>query len=97
MTTNNNPEFVPTVILPDGTTSPWTGSHALEDLQECVGGFVQFVDLDEGQVLIFDEESKLKGKPRNHVATELAAPFLFVGDFVAGTALLTHNDFLEDA
>jgi len=60
---------------------------ALERLQELVGGYIQIVYLDNGQMLVMNEDAK-PINPKNEWATRLASKFIFAGDYVAGPAVL---------
>lgn len=42
------------------------------DLQKAVGGYVEIVTLPSGNVLAMDEEGRLKAKPVNRLASEVA-------------------------
>ena len=81
-----------TVLHIDGTqtmvtpTSP--PAFSLEELQAMVGGWLEVVYLPDGNLLVIDEEGKLKNYPRNEQATRLAASRLFRGDYIAGTAVI---------
>lgn len=54
---------------------------SLKQMQELVGGYVEFVYLNE-KVLIVNEEGLLFGLPRNNQATEIA------GHPIVGDAIL---------
>jgi len=61
----------------------------LDELQAFVGGYIEFVTLDEeGLFLCINEEGKLHGLPRNPLATAYVAPYLRDGDCIVGPALL---------
>lgn len=57
-------------------------------LQGHVGGYIEFVDLGLAGSLVVNEEGKLHGLPRNRLATWLASPRLWGGDYIAGAAVL---------
>lgn len=63
-------------------------SFTLAELQTLVGGYIQMVYTHDDQVMMLDEEGKLKGKAINHVATtHFCEPHqdVIVGDAVIGT------------
>lgn len=60
----------------------------LKWLQEQVGGYIEFVDLGTAGSLVVNEEGKIHGLPRNRLATWLASPRLWGGDYIAGPAVL---------
>jgi len=54
------------------TVTPTSGStFKLEEMQEFVGGYIQLVHASNGDVIVLDEEGKIKEKPINRIATEL--------------------------
>ncbi|CAQ03354.1 DUF3846 domain-containing protein [Clavibacter sepedonicus] len=65
--------------------------HLLAQLQEAVGGTIEVLEVTPACDLVIDEEGKLKGYPRNSVATALAEALdigLAPGDYIAGPAVL---------
>ena len=62
-------------VKPDGK------KFSLRKLQELVGGDIEIVPYGS-EMVVCDEEGKLKGRPLNHVATRRYGRFLdpFVGD-----------------
>jgi hypothetical protein len=68
----------------------------LDELQAFVGGYIEFVFLDDGLILCINEEGKLKELPRNPQATAYAAPYLREGDYIAGPALLLTSEEAGD-
>ena len=72
------------LIRPNGSETlrePAQGeSFTLEELQALVGGYIEIVRrLPDGQLMVVDEEGRMKGKPPNGVASRLAGQFI-VGD-----------------
>ncbi len=45
--------------------------RGLESKQELVGGLIEFIRLDDGSMLIFNEEGQLRGMHYNQRATKL--------------------------
>jgi hypothetical protein len=60
----------------------------LKEAQAFVGGFVQLVELKNGDQLLFDEEVKFKNYKRNQEATVLFVANFGPGDYIVGNALL---------
>jgi hypothetical protein len=64
-----------TLIKADGTTAQVEilnrDDNALAHLQELVGGNIEVLRLPDGNILVIDEEGKLKDKPYNRNATHL--------------------------
>ena len=68
---------------------------SLEELQAIVGGWIEIVNLRDGRLLCLDEEGKLKGKERNHVATDIYHQALHYNDFIVGDVLLCNEDQID--
>lgn len=66
----------------------------LEEAQEFVGGLIEVLRLPDGSLMVIDEEGKLKGKPVNLKATQIAheARAIFPGDVIVGDALILKGD-----
>lgn len=65
--------------------------HLLAQLQDAVGGTIEMLEVTLACDLVIDEEGKLKGYPRNNVATALAEALdvgLAPDDYIAGPAVL---------
>ena len=84
-------------IIEDSKDEP-----SLKQAQEFVGGYVEMVTFPNDDILIFNEEGKLKGLPLNPEATALwRATFdndnYITGrkDFVVGPAILIKKDALK--
>lgn len=61
---------------------------SLEELQRFVGGHIEIFTLDGKEVMVINEEGKLKGLPVNVRATRLFRQFHGVGDYIVGDALI---------
>lgn len=51
----------------------------LWELQEAVGGYVEFIHLEDHRTMVVDEDGRIKGKPVNLAATKLCGRTI-VGD-----------------
>lgn len=69
------------VLKSDGSKERDVKINSLKQMQELVGGYVEFVYLND-KVLIVNEEGLLFGLPRNNQATEIA------GHPIVGDAIL---------
>jgi hypothetical protein len=62
-----------TIMHPDGTTTelePADGDQfTLEQLQEAVGGYVEQLSFADGELLLFNEDGRMKQLPPNRLAT----------------------------
>ena len=64
----------------------------LDALQALVGGNIEAVRHPDGYHGYINDEGKLNGLPYNSAATQLFAPALFTGDYIAGTIVLLSDD-----
>jgi hypothetical protein len=69
------------VLKSNGSRERDVKINSLKQMQELVGGYVEFVYLND-KVLIVNEEGLLFGLPRNNQATEIA------GHPIVGDAIL---------
>ena len=60
----------------------------LEEAQEFVGGWVESVQLKNGDVMLIDEEGKLKEKDINQEATDHWVKSYGMTDIIVGNAIL---------
>lgn len=69
------------------TTTPPT----LAEMQAAVDGYIELVRIEGVGLGWVNEEGKLEGQPPNAIATVIcrAARAIYLGDFIAGTFLLT--------
>ena len=66
----------------------------LQEMQKFVGGYIEVVYLNKESMMIIDEEGKLKDKPVNKEATDLAHKHeaIFNTDYIAGDAMVLSGD-----
>ena len=82
------------IIKTSGVTievSPRNGTDfQLDELQEFVGGYIEIVYLDNGQMMVVNEEGKLEGLPYNPLATMIVASKCkyLSGDIIVGDVLV---------
>lgn len=86
----SNGERVP--YRPAGTT------YTLEELQGAVEGYIEIITLPTNLLMVLNEEGKLKGLPRNEMATLLVrvTQAVSAGDFVVGDVLICDAELLHD-
>jgi len=65
----------------------------LEELQGCVGGYIECVYLKDGKVLVVNEDGKMLGLPQNEKATSIIVEQGRY-DFIVGDALLIDYSYL---
>lgn len=67
----------------------------LKELQLFVGGYIEIVQLDNGYIMVVNEEGKLHGLEHNKVASELFRRHALWGnrhDIIVGDALVCKAD-----
>ena len=67
----------------------------LTEMQEIVGGYVEPIRLNDGRVIIVDEDGKSKGKAVNIPATNILRRDHFTTDYIVGTAIVCDADMIE--
>lgn len=89
-----------TLIAIDGTETevhPANGSFTLEEMQGCVGGYVQLITLPDGRCLLMDEDGKAKGLPWNLKATLYGRKAgIAPDDYMVGPVLLCTREEMGD-
>ena len=68
----------------------------LEFMQKIVGGYIQFIYLDNEDVMIINEEGKIDGLPINRKATAIYQRNLgHDGDYIVGDVLVTKRKYVS--
>ena len=70
-------------------------TFALTEMQEIVGGYVEPIRLNDGRVIIVDEEGKSKSKAVNIPATNILRRDHYTTDYIVGTAIVCDADMVE--
>ena len=70
-------------------------TFALTEMQEIIGGYVEPIRLNDGRVIIVDEDGKSKGKAVNIPATNILRRDHFTTDYIVGTAIVCDADMIE--
>jgi hypothetical protein len=70
-------------------------SFTLKELRGFVNGFIQVISLNDGRLMILNEEGKLDSLKVNDTATNLAKDILFNGDYIVGDVLVTPFSFVN--
>ena len=65
----------------------------LEELQKFVGGYIEIIQLNDGRIMVVNEEGKLQSLEMNDEATEIATEHhaLFDGDWICGDVLICNE------
>ena len=70
-------------------------TFGLTEMQEIVGGYVEPIRLNDGRMIIVDEEGKSKDKAVNIPATNILRRDHFTTDYIVGTAIVCDADMIE--
>ena len=70
-------------------------TFALTEMQEIIGGYIEPIRLNDGRMIIVDEEGKSKNKAVNIPATNILRRDHFTTDYIVGTAIVCNADMLE--
>jgi hypothetical protein len=80
------------IIRVDGTEEPIEGELTLELMQGVVGGYIEIAYMQDGRMIVLDEEGKLKNKPVNEAATIL---YNNPNDFIVGDIILANEGEID--
>lgn len=84
----------------DGTRTGITPKNgidfSLEELQKYVGGYIEIINVFS-QIMIIDDEGKLKGKEINPVATQLArtSQSIMPNDCIVGDVVVCETEMVK--
>ena len=70
-------------------------TFALTEMQEIVGGYIEPIRLNDGRMIIVDEDGKSKGKAVNIPATNILRRDHYTTDYIVGTAIVCDADMVE--
>ena len=70
-------------------------TFALTEMQEIIGGYIEPIRLNDGRMIIVDEEGKSKGKAVNIPATNILRRDHYTTDYIVGTAIVCDADMIE--
>ena len=70
-------------------------TFALTEMQEIVGGYIEPIRLNDGRMIIVDEDGKSKGKAVNIPATNILRRDHFTTDYIVGTAIVCDADMID--
>ena len=70
-------------------------TFGLTEMQEIVGGYVEPIRLNDGRMIIVDEDGKSKGKAVNIPATNILRRDHYTADYIVGTAIVCDADMIE--
>ena len=70
-------------------------TFALTEMQEMIGGYVEPIRLNDGRMIIVDEDGKSKDKAVNIPATNILRRDHYTTDYIVGTAIVCDADMIE--
>lgn len=70
-------------------------TFALTEMQEIVGGYIEPIRLNDGRMIIVDEDGKSKGKAVNIPATNILRRDHYTTDYIVGTAIVCDADMID--
>ena len=70
-------------------------TFALTEMQEIIGGYVEPIRLNDGRMIIVDEDGKSKDKAVNIPATNILRRDHYTTDYIVGTAIVCDADMVE--
>lgn len=70
-------------------------TFALTEMQEIIGGYIEPIRLNDGRMIIVDEDGKSKNKAVNIPATNILRRDHFTTDYIVGTAIVCDADMVE--
>ena len=70
-------------------------TFALTEMQEIIGGYIEPIRLNDGRMIIVDEDGKSKNKAVNIPATNILRRDHYTTDYIVGTAIVCDADMIE--
>ena len=70
-------------------------TFALTEMQEIIDGYIEPIRLNDGRIIIVDEDGKSKDKAVNIPATNILRRDHFTTDYIVGTAIVCDADMIE--
>ena len=70
-------------------------TFALTEMQEIIGGYVEPIRLNDGRMIIVDEDGKSKDKAVNIPATNILRRDHYTTDYIVGTAIVCDVDMID--
>lgn len=70
-------------------------TFALTEMQGIIGGYIEPIRLNDGRMIIVDEDGKSKDKAVNIPATNILRRDHYTADYIVGTAIVCDADMIE--
>lgn len=79
----------------EGYTPKNGKTFGLTEMQEIIGGYIEPIRLNDGRMIIVDEDGKSKNKAVNIPATNILRRDHFTTDYIVGTAIVCDADMID--
>ena len=87
------------IVYPDKDSEDYTPKNGttfeLEEMQKIVGGYIEVIRLNDGRLIIVNEEGLLQGLPVNIEATNILRRDHSTTQYIVGTAIVCDADMIE--
>ena len=87
------------IVYPDKDSEDYTPKNGktfeLEEMQEIVGGYIEVIRLNDGRIIIVNEEGLPQGLPVNIEATNILRRDHSTTQYVVGNAIVCDADMVE--
>ena len=87
------------IVYPDKDSEDYTPKNGktfgLTEMQEIIGGYIEPIRLNDGRMIIVDEEGKSKDKAVNIPATNILRRDHYTTDYIVGNAIVCDADMVE--
>lgn len=87
------------IIYADKNAEDYTPKNGktfeLDELQGIVDGYIEIIRLNDGRVIIVDEEGKNLNREVNIPATNILSRDRYTTDYIVGTAIVCDADMVE--
>ena len=87
------------IVYPDKDSEDYTPKNGktfgLTEMQEIIGGYIEPIRLNDGRMIIVDEDGKSKNKAVNIPATNILRRDHYTTDYIVGTAIVCDADIME--
>ena len=87
------------IVYPDKESEDYTPKNGttfeLDEMQKIVGGLIEIVHLNDGRLMIVNEEGLLQGLPVNIEATNILRRDHSTTQFIVGNAIVCDGDMVE--
>lgn len=87
------------IVYPDKDTEDYTpknrATFELEEMQEIVGGYIEIIRLNDGRIIVVNEEGLLQGLPVNIEATNILRRDHSTTQYIVGNAIVCDSDMVE--